>query len=46
MQLLGHSSISMQAKTEGLLSLKKIELKNNYENHLARIAAVPNQVLS
>lgn len=36
----------MQAKIEGLLSIKKIELKNNYEKHLARISAVPNQVLS
>lgn len=44
---LGDSSISMQAKNEGLLRIKKTELKNNYEKHLARISkVVPNQVLS
>lgn len=40
------SSISMQAKIGGLLSIKKIELWNNYEKHLAIILAVANQVLS
>lgn len=43
---LGDSSTGMQAKTEGLLSIKKTELKNNCEKHLARISVIPKQVLS